>query len=68
VLRDEAILDLQAGRTGKRYVTGYHSIDERVSLSDEGQLIITTGGPGSWQERAPENPRGDVCRTLAGGR
>jgi twinkle protein len=43
---DQEVLDVRAGRIGKRYVTGFRPIDERISLSAAGQLIVCTGVPG----------------------
>lgn len=43
---EEALLNLHQGIHGRRFTTGYQVLDDRVSLTDEGQLIITTGVPG----------------------
>lgn len=45
-LPDQRVLDIQAGRIGRRWLTGIPKLDERVSLNDDGQLIVTTGVPG----------------------
>lgn len=43
VVPDEDLANYRRGIRERRFITGYDTIDDRVSLNDEGQLIITTG-------------------------
>lgn len=77
---EQAVLDLQAGITGEKYVTGYKAFDDRVTLSGLGQLIITTGVPGHgksalwnflavayaerWEEEVKDNPKKPIFHSV----
>ena len=46
VVTEEELANYRAGIMDARIITGHGTIDERISLSDAGQLIVTTGVSG----------------------
>lgn len=68
----EELNQLYLGARNRRYTTGYMHVDERINLSDTGQVIVTTGIPSHgksafalafaelcaerWEEEAKLNP------------
>jgi twinkle protein len=71
---EDTIRDLYNGVRSVRYETGYLELDQRVSLSDEGLLVVTTGIPGHgksafwhamavlYAERTEDLMKADVSR------
>lgn len=45
-IEEAAIARIYDGLQDQRFITGHHEIDQRVSLTERGQVIVTTGIPG----------------------